>query len=76
MTKCGQNPDRQYEYRRLGVRLCVHAHPLVLGVTQQHLAEDLAIGVATIQGWESGADRWMAVPAGKFLALRSRLRHL
>jgi len=34
------------------------------------------IGVATIQGWESGADRWMAVPAGKFLALRNRLRHL
>jgi hypothetical protein len=47
-----------------------------LGVTQQQLAEDLSAGVATVQGWESGRRPLMAMPAGNFLALRNRLRHL
>ena len=48
----------------------------LLGMTQQQLAENLAVGVATIQGWESGRRPLMAMPAGSFLALRSPLRHL
>jgi transcriptional regulator with XRE-family HTH domain len=47
-----------------------------LGATQQQLAEDLAVGVATIQGWESGRRPLMAISAGNFLALRNRLCHL
>jgi DNA-binding transcriptional regulator YiaG len=47
-----------------------------LGVTQQGLAEHLLVGVATIQGWESGRRPLMAMPAGNFLALRNRLRCL
>jgi transcriptional regulator with XRE-family HTH domain len=47
-----------------------------LGRTQQQLAEDLVAGVATVQGWESGRRPLMAIPAGNFLALRNRLRHL
>jgi transcriptional regulator with XRE-family HTH domain len=47
-----------------------------LGVTQQGLAEHLSVGVATIQGWESGRRPLMAMPAGNFLALRNRLRCL
>jgi transcriptional regulator with XRE-family HTH domain len=47
-----------------------------LGVTQQQLAEDLAVGVATIQGWETGRRPLMAIPAGNYLALRNRLCHL
>lgn len=47
-----------------------------LALTQQQLAEDLIVGLATVQGWESGRRPLMAMPAGNFLALRNRLRHL
>jgi transcriptional regulator with XRE-family HTH domain len=47
-----------------------------LGRTQQQLAENLTVGVATVQGWESGRRPLMAMPAGNFLALRNRLRYL
>lgn len=47
-----------------------------LGRTQQQLAEDLPVSDATIQGWESGRRPLMAMPAGNFLVLRNRLRHL
>ena len=43
------------------------------GLTQQQLAADLRVSAATIQGWESGRRPLMAMPAGQFLALRSRL---
>jgi hypothetical protein len=46
------------------------------GQTQQQLAEGLGVGVATIQGWESGRRPLMAMPTGNFLALRTRLRDL
>jgi hypothetical protein len=46
------------------------------GLTQQQLAADLRISLATIQGWESGRRPLMAMPAGQFLALRSRLARL
>ena len=46
------------------------------GRTQQQLAADLRVSAATIQGWESGRRPLMAMPAGQFLALRSRLSHL
>ena len=45
-------------------------------LTQQQLAADLRVSGATIQGWESGRRPLMAVPAGQFLALRSRLARL
>jgi transcriptional regulator with XRE-family HTH domain len=46
------------------------------GRTQQQLAADLRVSPATIQGWESGRRPLMAMPAGQFLALRSRLSRL
>jgi transcriptional regulator with XRE-family HTH domain len=46
------------------------------GQTQQQLAARLRVSAATIQGWESGRRPLMAMPAGQFLALRSRLSHL
>jgi transcriptional regulator with XRE-family HTH domain len=46
------------------------------GLTQQQLATDLRVSPATIQGWESGRRPLMAMPAGQFLALRSRLARL
>jgi len=46
------------------------------GQTQQQLADRLRVSTATIQGWESGRRPLMAMPAGQFLALRSRLSHL
>jgi transcriptional regulator with XRE-family HTH domain len=46
------------------------------GRTQQQLAADLRLSAATIQGWESGRRPLMAMPAGQFLALRSRLSQL
>jgi hypothetical protein len=45
-------------------------------LTQQQLAADLRVSPATIQGWESGRRPLMAIPAGQFLALRSRLARL
>ncbi|WP_283136166.1 helix-turn-helix domain-containing protein [Rhizohabitans arisaemae] len=47
-----------------------------LRLTQQRLAEDLGVGVATVQGWESGRRSLLAIPAGNFLALTNRLRRL
>jgi hypothetical protein len=44
--------------------------------TQQQLAADLRVSPATIQGWESGRRPLMAIPAGQFLVLRSRLARL
>jgi transcriptional regulator with XRE-family HTH domain len=44
--------------------------------TQQQLAADLRVSAATIQSWESGRRPLMAMPAGQFLALRSRLSRL
>jgi transcriptional regulator with XRE-family HTH domain len=46
------------------------------GRTQQQLAEGIGVGVATIQGWESGRRPLMAMPTGNFLALRTWLRGL
>jgi len=46
------------------------------GRTQQQLAEGIGVGVATIQGWESGRRPLMAMPTGNFMALRIRLRGL
>lgn len=46
------------------------------GLTQQQLAADLAVSPAAIQGWESGRRPLMAMPAGQFLALCSRLARL
>jgi transcriptional regulator with XRE-family HTH domain len=46
------------------------------GRTQQQLAAHLRVSPATIQGWESGRRPLMAMPAGQFLALRSRLSRL
>src|ERR1035437_1633267 len=46
------------------------------GHTQEQLAESLGAGVATIQGWESGRRPLMAMSAGNFVALRTRLRRL
>jgi transcriptional regulator with XRE-family HTH domain len=43
------------------------------GRTQEQLAADLSVSTATIQGWESGRRPMMAMPAGHFLALRSKL---
>jgi Helix-turn-helix len=47
-----------------------------LGLTQHQLAEKLHVSDGTIQGWESGRRPLMAMPAGHFLGLRSRLRGL
>ena len=47
-----------------------------IGQTQETLAERLGVGVATVQGWESGRRPLMAMSAGKLLALRAQLRRL
>src|SRR5450432_3580993 len=47
-----------------------------VGQTQEQLAEHLGMGLATIQGWESGRRSLMATPTGNFLTLRTRLRRL
>jgi hypothetical protein len=44
--------------------------------TQEQLAADLSVSIAAIQSWESGRRPMMAMPAGQFLALRSRLGRL
>src|SRR4051794_10787881 len=46
------------------------------GLTQDRLAEALAVGVPTIQGWESGRRPLSAVNAGELLALCARLTRL
>ncbi|MCW2914406.1 MAG: putative transcriptional regulator [Actinomycetia bacterium] len=47
-----------------------------LSRTQAQFAEELGVGIATVQGWESGRRPLMAMPAGNFVALRARLRRL
>jgi transcriptional regulator with XRE-family HTH domain len=47
-----------------------------IGQTQEQLAEGLCVGVATIQGWESGRRPLLAMSAGNYLALRTRLCRL
>ena len=46
------------------------------GQTQEQLAEGLGGSAATVQGWESGRRRLMAMPAGNFMALQAQLRRL
>lgn len=46
------------------------------GLTQEQLAETLAVGVTTVQGWESGRRPLAATNAGDFLELSARLSRL
>lgn len=46
------------------------------GLTQDRLAEDLAVGVHTVQGWESGRRPLSAINAGGLLSLCARLTRL
>jgi len=43
------------------------------GLTQDNLAEELAVGVHTVQGWESGRRPLSAINAGELLSLSARL---
>ncbi|WP_410659497.1 helix-turn-helix domain-containing protein [Amycolatopsis sp. lyj-112] len=46
------------------------------GLTQERLAEHLAVDGSTVQGWESGRRPLSAMPAGDFVRLCSRLSRL
>ncbi|MFC3451585.1 helix-turn-helix domain-containing protein [Amycolatopsis speibonae] len=46
------------------------------GLTQERLAERLAVDGSTVQGWESGRRPLSAMPAGDFVRLCSRLSRL
>ncbi|MBO3753053.1 helix-turn-helix domain-containing protein [Streptosporangiaceae bacterium NEAU-GS5] len=43
------------------------------GLTQEQLAEHLAVDIATVQAWESGRRALMAIPTGTYLGLRHAL---
>jgi DNA-binding XRE family transcriptional regulator len=46
------------------------------GLTQDKLADELAVGVHTVQGWESGRRPLSAINAGELLSLCARLTRL
>lgn len=46
------------------------------GLTQDKLAEELAVGINTVQGWESGRRPLSAINAGELLSLCARLTRL
>jgi len=46
------------------------------GLTQDKLAEELAVGVHTVQGWESGRRPLSAINTGELLSLCARLTRL
>ncbi|QRP48019.1 helix-turn-helix transcriptional regulator [Amycolatopsis sp. FDAARGOS 1241] len=46
------------------------------GLTQERLAERLAVDGSTVQGWESGRRPLSAMPAGDFVRLSARLPRL
>ncbi|MEV4708611.1 helix-turn-helix domain-containing protein [Actinoplanes sp. NPDC049316] len=46
------------------------------GLTQDKLAEELTVGVHTVQGWESGRRPLSAVNAGELISLCARLTRL
>ncbi|MFE5568918.1 multiprotein-bridging factor 1 family protein [Amycolatopsis japonica] len=46
------------------------------GLTQERLAERLAVDASTVQAWESGRRPLSAMPAGEFVRLCSRLSRL
>ncbi|HET6288047.1 MAG TPA: helix-turn-helix transcriptional regulator [Amycolatopsis sp.] len=46
------------------------------GLTQERLAERLAVDTSTVQAWESGRRPLSAMPAGEFVRLCSRLSRL
>lgn len=46
------------------------------GLTQEQFAEELAVGVATVQGWESGRRPLAATNAGDFFRVSARLARL
>ncbi|WP_250562449.1 helix-turn-helix domain-containing protein [Sphaerisporangium fuscum] len=47
-----------------------------IGLTQERFAEQLAVDITTVQGWESGRRPLMAVSINNYLSLRSSLLHL
>src|SRR4051812_35654148 len=46
------------------------------GLTQDKFAQELAVGVHTVQGWESGRRPLSAINAGELLSLCARLTRL
>lgn len=78
MKRASETPTGGHSLRTIGI---VSGFVLKLarqstGLTQEKLAETLAVDATTVQGWESGRRPLAATTAGDFLRLSSRLTRL